>query len=516
MNEQIQNIELDKITPAPGNRTIGGVDKVKLEQLAESIKAIGVQQPAVVRLVEVDPSKGIKQAYQLVAGERRWRASKIAGVPTLPCVVRDLDDETALRIRIIENLQREDVHPLDEAEGYASLEKEGHCEVEYIAQQVGRSTAYVYQRLKLLDLITPARKMLVDGKITPGHAILIARLPKGQQAEAIDIWYEGVSVKEFDKRIQNSLLMQLSTATWKLDDAKLYPKAGSCKECSKRSGAAPLLFGDIGKKDQCLDKECFARKRELLIEAKKREIENEPHILVKQMYGEKALEGVLECYEWAKCKKNDPGAVRVLMVNGPDAGILTWGISKVNASGKKIATPEEKAERAKERATKAAAIELRERLFDGIALATVAEIPEALLLEATKEAWRLMGWDGKRLLAQHLGFEKRPAKYGDDRYEGAFQDWTTGKSRSDLETMRIMILYAGNLFISGNCYLRLNDTFRAAATSIGIDIQKEIETIATARKLTPEEVDVPLKETMYGQFEDEEGEMDDGQEEDDA
>lgn len=491
-NDFINNIPLTDIIPSGHNRAIGGFDQEKLEQLAASIKDIGVQQPAVVRVVA-----GGK--YELVAGERRWRASAIARVPTLPCVVKELDDETALRIQIIENLQREDIHPLDEADGYARLEKEGHCEVEYIAQQVGRSPTYVYQRLKLLDLISPAKKMLTDGEITVGHAILIARLPKAMQRDAVDLLYEGMTVKEFDRRIQNSLLMALSTATWKLDDAKLSPKAGSCAQCPKRSGAAPLLFEEVGKKDQCLDKECFARKRKLLIEAKTREIENEPHILVKSgyMYGEEIPEGALDSYEWAECKKKDKGAVRALIVSGPEAGRLTWGVSRVTATGKRIPTPDEKAARAKERATKAAALELREKLFDGIALATVPEICDDLLREATKEAWWKMSWDAKRLLAQRLGFEKRPAKYGDDRYEGAFQDWIVGKGRADLETMRIMILYAGNLFIPGSCYLRLDESFKTAAAAAGIDVTKEIETIAAARKLAPEEFEVPEEATRW-------------------
>ena len=493
-NQAINNIPLEDIIPSECNRAIGGFDQEKLNQLAVSIKEVGVLQPAVVRVVG-----GGK--YGLVAGERRWRASALAGVPTLPCVIQDLDDEAALRIQIIENLQREDVHPLDEADGYARLEKEGHCEVEYIAQQVGRSPSYVYQRLKLLDLISPARKMLISGEISPSHAILIARLPKELQSEALEIVYEGILVKELDRRIQNSLLMALSTAAWKLDDAKLSPKAGSCKECPKRSGAAPLLFEEVGKKDQCLDKECFLEKKRLLIEARMLEVKDEPHILVKSgyTYGENIPEGALDSYEWTECKKKDKGAVRALIVGGTDAGRLTWGISRVTTSGKRIATPDEKAARAKEKAVHAAAVELREKLFDGIALATVSEIPEALLIEATKQAWRKMLWDGKRLLAQHLGFEKRSAKYGDDNYEGAFLDWLVGKSRGDLETMHIMILYAYNLFIPGNCYLQLDDDFRNAATAAGMDVANEIEAIATARKLLPDEIDVPHRDTIGDQ-----------------
>ncbi|MFZ2635558.1 MAG: ParB/RepB/Spo0J family partition protein [Rectinemataceae bacterium] len=495
-NEQIHEIALDDISPAPGNRTVGGFDRAKLDQLAESIKAIGVQQPAVVRVIG-------DGKYELVAGERRWRASKLAGVPTLPCVIRDLNDETALRIRIIENLQREDVHPLDEAEGYARLEKEGHCEVEYIAQQVGRSTAYVYQRLRLLSLIPKVRKILIDGRMTVGHALLIARLPPNQQEEALDLATygrgsvgadEGIrSVKNLDDVIRSNILMQLSAATWKLDDAKLYPKAGSCKDCSKRSGAAPLLFGDIGKKDQCLDKDCFAEKRRLLIEAKMLEIKNEPHIFVKQTYSDKAPEGSIDHWEWTECKKKDPGAVHTLIVTGPDSGKLTWGKSKFTESGKRVITPEKKAAKAREKKILAAGIELREKLFAGIALATVPEIPEALLIEAVKESWRQMNRDAKRLLSKQLQFVKRPGKYMDDRYEGDFQGYLVGKGRQELETMRIMILYAGNLFLSNADYLSLHEGFISAATAAGIDVAQEVAAIAKGKGLTPKELNPPAR-----------------------
>lgn len=514
-NEVISNIPLGDIIPSGHNRIIGKFDIDKLNQLAASIKEIGVQQPAVVRVVD-----GGK--FELVAGERRWRASAIAGVPTLPCVIRDLDNQAALRIQIVENLQREDVHPLDEADGYARLEKEGHCEVEYIAQQVGRSTAYVYQRLKLLQLIPTARKLLVDGVITAGHALLIARLPSTQQEEALDLatYNHGSaaeeddirSAKELDNAIRTNILMQLSSANWKLDDAKLYPLVGSCKECSKRSGASPLLFGDIGKKDQCLDKECFAEKKRRIVEVRKTELKGTVFLEVagSWVHGENSPKGALEAWQWNECKKKDPGAVRVLVVGGADAGRMTWGKSRVTSSGKHIATPEEKAEKAKEKKLLAAGIELREKLFSGIALATVPELPEALLLEAVKEAWRQMNWDAKRLLSKQLGFVKRPEKYGDDRFEGTFQEYLVDKSRQELNTMLIMILYAGNLQLSNTAYMHLNARFLAAAKAAGIDVDKEAQAIAHGAGLEVEDI-LPLGRT-YDEPED--AETGEGEEED--
>ena len=109
--EQVQLIPLEGITPNPDNRRVGGFDPVKLQQLADSIKDVGVQQPIIVR-------KHLGNGgYELVAGERRWRAAKLAGLSQIPAIVRELDDLQVLKIATIENLQREDVHPLDEADG---------------------------------------------------------------------------------------------------------------------------------------------------------------------------------------------------------------------------------------------------------------------------------------------------------------------------------------------------------------------------------------------------------------
>jgi hypothetical protein len=122
--------------------------------------------------------------YEIVAGERRWRAAKLAALAQVPVIVRELDDTKVLEIMVIENNQREDVNPLEEGEGFARLLKTGY-DLEKLAERIGRSQKYIYDRMKLLDLIPDARQHLEHGRMTAGHAILIARLKPEDQKRVI-------------------------------------------------------------------------------------------------------------------------------------------------------------------------------------------------------------------------------------------------------------------------------------------------------------------------------------------
>lgn len=154
-------------------------DQAKLQELAESMKA-GQITPCVVR-----PRK--KGGYELAAGHRRYRAAKLAGLETLLCIVRELDDVRFLEVLVIENDQREDVHPLEEAAGYGSLMKSAGYDVDKIALRVGRSTKYVYDRIKLLKLIKPAQELFLENRFTASHAILLARLSVKDQEKALGV-----------------------------------------------------------------------------------------------------------------------------------------------------------------------------------------------------------------------------------------------------------------------------------------------------------------------------------------
>ena len=199
ISEQIEYLSLDDITPNPWNRKIGGFDQEKIEQMADTIRTSGVLQPVIVR------SNG-KAKYQLVAGERRCRAARIAGLKTMPCVIRMLNDIELLKIQMIENIQQEDIHPLDEAEGYQRLIDKAGCDVALLAKEIGKSSSYIYQRLKLRDIIPEVREEIIDKQITAGHAILIARLQPEQQKEAIKYCRKKASVRVLDKCIHKKIL----------------------------------------------------------------------------------------------------------------------------------------------------------------------------------------------------------------------------------------------------------------------------------------------------------------------
>lgn len=166
-------IPLDEIHESPENpRT--HYDQALLAELAESLKATGQLTPALAR-----PRK--KGGFELAAGHRRFRAAKLAGIEGLICSIRTMDDKTFLEVLTIENLQRDDLHPLEEAQGYASLMKTAGYDVAKIATRIGKSIKYVYDRVKLLQLNPRARKLFLDGKIEAGHAIILARLASADQ-----------------------------------------------------------------------------------------------------------------------------------------------------------------------------------------------------------------------------------------------------------------------------------------------------------------------------------------------
>jgi ParB/RepB/Spo0J family partition protein len=153
-------------------------NQLELEELATSIGRQGVLQPIVVRR----DSKG----YEIVCGERRFRAAQLARLEEIPAMVRDLADLDVLEIQLVENLQRRDLGALEEAEGYRQLMKTGKYDAKRIASKIGRSEKYVYDRIKLLELTPEAKNLLGEGKITAGHAILLARLKPADQARALE------------------------------------------------------------------------------------------------------------------------------------------------------------------------------------------------------------------------------------------------------------------------------------------------------------------------------------------
>lgn len=244
-------------------------NETDLQELAESIKQHGVMQPILVRPTNVKAVKaGTDQhfIYEIVAGERRYRASKLAGEETIPAIERELNDLETLQLQIIENLQRSDLHPLEEAQGFKALLDNKDAKswnADQLAEKIGKSRSYIYASLKLCELSTYAQDMFLDGKFGRETALLIARIPgaKMQEQAAKEIINSELSYRRTKDLIRNNYTMDLNRAPWDKISETLYPAAGSCLSCKKRTGNYPELFPDIESPDVCTDTACFAAKK---------------------------------------------------------------------------------------------------------------------------------------------------------------------------------------------------------------------------------------------------------------
>lgn len=260
---EILEAPLACIHPSPTNprKTF---NPTKMEELTASIAKHGVAQPILVR---PHPSLGEGQ-YELVAGERRWRGSQAAGKQSIPVFVRALSDVEVLEIQVIENLQRDDLHPLEEAQGYQRLLEGNQYDIDTLISKISKSRAYIYGRMKLCELTPELKQPFLDGEITQSVALLLARIPLASlQIKAYQEVMHGpggqpMSARAAAQHIQSRYMLKLADAPFPRADATLYPDAGKCHGCVKRTGNQKEVFEDIGSADVCTDPECFGEKRE--------------------------------------------------------------------------------------------------------------------------------------------------------------------------------------------------------------------------------------------------------------
>src|SRR6267143_907336 len=277
-DSSVLDIPLERIRESTTNpRRV--FDETKLREFADNIRLHGVLQTILVRPVP----DGEGSAYELVAGARRFRASKLAGKSTIPAAVRDLSDSECREIQLIENLQREGIHELDEGLGYRSLMdlKADFYTVETIASQVGRSPSYVKGRISLTDLIQPIQTAFYDRKLTIVHALEIARLQPKDQERALrecfpghrtsgsilkDRKAEALTVRQLREWIEREIQLDLKNAPFVTENANLLPAAGACTACPKRTGNNPLLFPEIRNKSLCTDPTCYHAKVQAFVQ----------------------------------------------------------------------------------------------------------------------------------------------------------------------------------------------------------------------------------------------------------
>jgi ParB/RepB/Spo0J family partition protein len=327
---RIAMLKLAELFPSPNNPR-KHFDEAQLKELGESLKA-GQIEPIVVReQSHLADDEKVHKAYEILAGERRFRAAKLAGLTEIEAKIMVVDDQRALEITVVENLQRTDLHPLEEANGVASLLSKG-WDIDTIARDLGKSPSWVALRAKLSQLSPKWRKEIdtAGGRYHRWPAAmldLVARFPVSTQDEMLDNYdvEDAQSTKELQEAIDRDYLRTLKSAPFDLADATLVPKAGACTDCPKRTGCQQLLFKEA-KDDRCTDGPCWNSKAAAVVKRKEEELKKaHPNLLkVDREHYRTETKGALGRSEFKEVKKSDPKAVPALVVNGAGQGSQIW------------------------------------------------------------------------------------------------------------------------------------------------------------------------------------------------
>ncbi|HWB84384.1 MAG TPA: ParB/RepB/Spo0J family partition protein [Bryobacteraceae bacterium] len=274
---EYRDLPLSELQESPTNPR-RRYNETALKELADSFRSQGVLEPLLVRPVA-------PERYEIVAGSRRYRAAGIAELDAVPVRIKEMTDAQAIEAQCIENMHREDVHPLEEATAFAQMLAQGY-DIATLAARIGKPATFVANRVQLIQLIPPIAEAFLEDKLSVGHATLIAKLPAAQQPEAFtaafrSVWTTGgqtsvlVPIRELAAWIENNILLDLRTASFDRSDATLIPEAGSCNDCPKRTGFNTLLFSEF-QQDNCLSRECFQAKIDRHIA---RSLEHKPDLI---------------------------------------------------------------------------------------------------------------------------------------------------------------------------------------------------------------------------------------------
>jgi ParB family transcriptional regulator, chromosome partitioning protein len=471
----VQEIPLSTISESKTNPR-RQFDETKLAELADNIRQYGVLQAILVRPI------GRGDSFEVVAGTRRYRASKLAGCETIPATVRELTDTQCLKLQLIENLQRSDVHELDEAQGYAALmqlQPENYT-VETIATKVGRSEAYVYARLRLLHLIPEARQAFYEGKLTVAHAFEMARLQPNDQQRALQECFpqhrsaaailkdkkaEAVTVRELRQWIEREIHLDLTNAPFDPQDEALLPSAGACARCPKRTGSNPLLFPEVRQKSICTDRECYRAKVEALVQIRVKPLEEK---------GEKPLR-VSQAPLWqanghardflvegqflrARSKNECPHTKPAVLIDGKGAGTIFHVCRDEKcAVHSRITryepTPQERAQRAKERLAERVEKQSRFRILDAVRKKLPDALPRTDVEMITLDYFRRLGHDNHRRLCKVYGWEEKKSKtsWGGQTvdYEKIATAAVEGMTAADLHRFLVACALVSDLYCPG-------------------------------------------------------------------
>ena len=430
----VRDIPLDRIRESNSNPR-RAFDEAKLRELAQNIKLHGVLQAILVR----PAPDGADGTYELVAGARRFRASKLAGKDAIPATVRDLTDAECREIQLIENLQRADIHELDEGIGYRSLMelKPDHYTVETVAAQVAKSPSYVKGRISLRDLISAVQTAFYEGKLTVAHALELARLQPRDQERALmecfpghrntnsilkDRKAEALTVRQLREWIEREIQLDLKNAPFDTANPGLLPAAGACSTCSKRTGNNPLLFPEIRNKSLCTDPSCYQSKVQALVQLRVEPLVKEgqtpvqiseiPSWQVRSKAPNTLYEGQ---YRRAEREGECPQTQSAIIVDGRKAGtILRICADESCKTHRQFSHYEISPQEREQRRKLALAIRVQKESRSRILQAVRQKLPGALTREdfemVALDYFRRLGHDNHHRLFHVYGWEEKKTK----------------------------------------------------------------------------------------------------------
>ena len=358
---QIQELPIGDVIPTSDNPRVIRSDDPTVRELAESFKGMGVLQPVIVRPHPSKPGK-----YDLRAGGRRFAAAKLAGLERIPAIVRELDDAEAVKVTVLENLQREDLTPIEEGRAVQLL-LDGGADLEQTAAHVGKSRSWVLRRAQLSKLSKSWTKAATNRKDAAsawpaGHLELIARLPEDVQERFFDTYFQSwrfndgtpPSLASLEQCLAHELHF-LRKARWNLDEGELVPECGACASCTKRSSVHPGLFEErqTSRNDRCLDGECWDLKVSAHVERRLFELKlkHKRFVLLNDGQSTSKYREAIFFTMWAvkAVKKSDKKALPALFVVGPRAGEFLWVELLRQREEKKTSMLAEKRKRLQER-----------------------------------------------------------------------------------------------------------------------------------------------------------------------
>lgn len=344
----------------------------------------GIQRDGVLQSLLVRPVKGKPDKYELISGYRRFSAAQLSKLTEVPCNVKDVADDDVLEFQVKENLQRKDVHPMDEAAAFLAYQKQKNADTKTLASVFVKSEKYIAHRLGLNNLNTDIQKDFLKGFMNVSQAEVFAKLTpehqKSLKSYAKITWGEMSGfykrVPDLQKFIENSIFRTLSSAPFKKDDATLNPKMGACNNCPKNTANAGVLFSDLGgSQGRCMDAGCFTIKLETFVVNRIKEVvaENPDIILIKDRYNDKVIKEIsqiakdhnLKLHELGEdCFTGNTGGKKLkgVYVNGNEIGktidVYLRSASKGNSTTKED-SPAEQIKKIKEREQRAKEIDLK-------------------------------------------------------------------------------------------------------------------------------------------------------------